>query len=137
MSRKQQKRRAQVAAPLVISGIVGLVLGVCLFVFTRQINNALIAAGLGFIASVVLLAMLALTEKPNDEELGKGAGIKRSMGQEELKKNLKKTAEKKTSPRFTGDSGKYGANTSGKTKDSSTETTAESSDDSGAAQPGN
>ena len=43
-----------------------------------RIDLALTAAGIAFIASLVISALLLMTEKPNAEHLGKGTGINRS-----------------------------------------------------------
>lgn len=74
-----------VKGPLIFSAVLAAVAGIATMVFatgggTRElrIDLGLTAAGIAFIVSVVISALLLMTEKPNDEQLGKGAGINRS-----------------------------------------------------------
>ncbi|WP_309072355.1 hypothetical protein [Arthrobacter sp.] len=74
-----------VKGPLIFSAVLAAVAGAATMVFatgggTREprIDLGLTAAGIAFIASLVISALLLMTEKPNDDHLGKGTGINRS-----------------------------------------------------------
>lgn len=74
-----------VKGPLIFSAVLAAIAGAATMVFatgggTRElrVDLGLTAAGIAFIASLVISALLLMTEKPNEEHLGKGAGINRS-----------------------------------------------------------
>lgn len=74
-----------VKGPLIFSAALAAVAGVVTMVVstgggTRELRLDLgvTAAGIAFIASLVISAMLQMTEKPNAEHLGKGTGVNRS-----------------------------------------------------------
>ncbi|MBF4567150.1 hypothetical protein ITJ57_00095 [Plantibacter sp. VKM Ac-2880] len=53
---------------LVLSGVMGVFTGVVVLMSTREIVLSLIGLGIAFIASLVVLAMLALAVKPDFQE---------------------------------------------------------------------
>lgn len=53
---------------LLISGIVAVFVGLIVLLSTRSAQLAFVFGGIAFIASLMLLAMLALTAKPTGEE---------------------------------------------------------------------
>lgn len=53
---------------LVLSGVMGVFTGLVVLMSTREIVLALIGLGIAFIASLVVLAMLALAVKPDFQE---------------------------------------------------------------------
>ncbi|ROR80119.1 hypothetical protein SAMN06295974_2015 [Plantibacter flavus] len=53
---------------LVLSGVMGVFTGVVVLMSTREIILSLIGLGIAFIASLVVLAMLALAVKPDFQE---------------------------------------------------------------------
>jgi hypothetical protein len=74
-----------VKGPLIFSAVLAAIAGAATMVFatgggTRElrIDLGLTAAGIAFIASLVISALLLMTEKPNAEHLGKGTGVNRS-----------------------------------------------------------
>lgn len=77
-----RRSRTSVKAPLIFSAVLALVAGVAVTIFssggsgqTPRVDLGLIAAGVVFIASLVVAAMLMMSERPNDESLGQGSGI--------------------------------------------------------------
>jgi hypothetical protein len=77
--------RTSVKAPLVFSAVMALVAGAVVLMVstggTRHIPRwdlAAIAFGVAFIVCLVVAAMLSMSYKENDEQLGKGSGIHRS-----------------------------------------------------------
>ncbi|GAA2174064.1 hypothetical protein GCM10009784_10840 [Arthrobacter parietis] len=74
-----------VKGPLIFSAVLAAIAGIATMVFatgggTRElrVDLGLTAAGIAFIASMVICALLLMTEKPNEDHLGKGTGINRS-----------------------------------------------------------
>lgn len=74
-----------VKGPLIFSAALAAVAGVVAMIVstgggTRElrVDLGLTAAGIAFIAALVVCAMLMMTEKPNADHLGKGTGINRS-----------------------------------------------------------
>ncbi|WP_026552628.1 hypothetical protein [Arthrobacter sp. H20] len=74
-----------VKGPLIFSAVLGAVAGIVAMVVstgggTRElrVDLGITAAGIAFIAALVVCAMLMMTEKPNADHLGKGTGINRS-----------------------------------------------------------
>ena len=79
------KQLKGVKGPLIFSAVLAAVAGIATMVFatgggTRElrVDLGLTAAGIAFIASLVISALLLMTEKPNADHLGKGTGINRS-----------------------------------------------------------
>lgn len=82
---RRGQRQNSVKAPLVFSAVLAVIAGMATMIFatgggTRElrIDLGLTAAGIAFIASVVISAMLMMTAKPNPEDHGKGSGVNRS-----------------------------------------------------------
>jgi hypothetical protein len=81
----QGRFRHGIKAPLVFSAVLALVAGVATSIFATgggskvlRVDLGLTAAGIAFIASLVICAMLMMAETPNSEHLSKGSGINRS-----------------------------------------------------------
>lgn len=84
---RQSSRRgikAGVKAPLIFSAVLAAVtFVVVLFAASGgtanqlRFDTAVVAAGIAFIVSLVVAAMLMMIEKPNADHLGKGSGINR------------------------------------------------------------
>jgi hypothetical protein len=77
--------RYGIKAPLLFSATLAVVAGVATSIFATGGNSrvlrmdlGLTAAGIAFIASLVICAMLMMAETPNPEHLGKGSGVNRS-----------------------------------------------------------
>ncbi len=84
MGRKPGARgsRTSVKAPLIFAAVLAVVTGVAVTIFSTggstqapRFDLGITAAGIAFIAALVIAAMLSMSEKPNDEELGQGSGI--------------------------------------------------------------
>ncbi|WP_175578471.1 hypothetical protein [Tersicoccus phoenicis] len=76
--------KATVRAPLIFSAVLAAVaFVVVLFAASggtanrMRIDTAVVAAGIAFIVSLVVAAMLMMIEKPNADHLGQGSGINR------------------------------------------------------------
>lgn len=81
----QGRFRHGIKAPLVFSAVLAVVAGVATAIFATgggsrelRVDLGLTAAGIAFIASLVICAMLMMAETPNAEHLSKGSGINRS-----------------------------------------------------------
>ncbi|WP_181035086.1 hypothetical protein [Arthrobacter sp. B0490] len=81
----QGRFRHGIKAPLVFSAVLAVVAGVATSIFATgggskelRVDLGLTAAGIAFIASLVICAMLMMAETPNAEHLSKGSGINRS-----------------------------------------------------------
>jgi hypothetical protein len=79
---RARRSRTSVKAPLMFSAVLALVAGATVTIFSSggsasapRVDLGLVAAGVVFIASLVVAAMLMMSEKPNDESLGQGSGI--------------------------------------------------------------
>lgn len=79
------RRRTDIKGPLIISAVLAVVAFVVVSVVAAggtdnaaRVGLGLIAAGIAFIASVVVCATLMMIEKPNDPSLGEGTGVNRS-----------------------------------------------------------
>lgn len=77
-----QDNRKSVKAPLIFSAVLGGVAGTATMIFatggaTRALrwDLGLTAGIIAFVASLVISAMLLMTEKPNPDHLGKGSGV--------------------------------------------------------------
>lgn len=82
---RQGRFRYGIKAPLVFSAVLAVVAGVATAVFATgggaqvlRIDLGLTAAGIAFIASLVICAMLMMAESPNPEHLSQGSGVNRS-----------------------------------------------------------
>lgn len=76
------QKRNSVKAPLIFSAVLAGIAGIATMIFATgggtkelRLDLGLIAAGIAFIACLMVSAMLMMTEKPNEEHLGKGSGI--------------------------------------------------------------
>ncbi|WP_188665232.1 hypothetical protein [Tersicoccus solisilvae] len=76
--------KATVKAPLIFSAVLAAVtFVVVLFAASggtahqMRVDTATVAAGIAFIVSLVVAAMLMMIERPNADHLGKGSGINR------------------------------------------------------------
>jgi len=81
----QGRFRHGIKAPLVFSAVLALVAGVATSIFATgggsqvlRVDLGLTAAGIAFIVSLVICAMLMMAETPNAEHLSKGSGVNRS-----------------------------------------------------------
>lgn len=81
----QGRFRHGIKAPLVFSAVLAVVAGVATSIFATgggtnelRVDLGLTAAGIAFIASLVICAMLMMAETPNSEHLSKGSGVNRS-----------------------------------------------------------
>lgn len=81
----QGRFRHGIKAPLMFSAVLALVAGVATSIFATgggqqelRVDLGLTAAGIAFVVSLVVCAMLMMAETPNAEHLGKGSGVHRS-----------------------------------------------------------
>ena len=81
-SGEPRKLRTSVKGPLMFSAFWAVLAFVATLIFasggsakTPRFDLAFIAAGIAFIVILVVLAMLSMGHKPNDEQLGKGSGV--------------------------------------------------------------
>jgi predicted MFS family arabinose efflux permease len=79
------QKRNSVKAPLIFSAVLALIAGVATLIFATggadkelRVDLALIAAGIAFIASLLICSLLLMTEKPNPDHLSEGSGVNRS-----------------------------------------------------------
>lgn len=79
------QKRNSVKAPLIFSAVLALIAGVATMIFATggadkelRLDLALIAAGIAFIASLLICSLLLMTEKPNPDHLSEGSGVHRS-----------------------------------------------------------
>lgn len=77
--------RTDVKGPLILSAVLAVVVFVAVAIFAGggtdnglRLDLAFIAAGIAFIATLVVSATLMIVEKPNDPHLGQGSGVNRS-----------------------------------------------------------
>ena len=68
MTTPQRRDRTRPAELLGISGVLALFVGLVVFMSTRDLVLGLIFFGIGFIVSLVVLAMLALAMRPTGDE---------------------------------------------------------------------
>ena len=68
MTEPSRKDRTRPAELLILSGGIAVFVGLIVLMSTRQWILALIFAGVGFILTLVVLAMLALAVRPDGEE---------------------------------------------------------------------
>ncbi|RKQ35089.1 hypothetical protein [Kocuria tytonis] len=95
------RRRTDIKGPLIISAVLAVVAFVVVSVAAAggtdnaaRVGLGLIAAGIAFIASVVVCATLMLLEKPNAEELGQGTGVNRSSAKIFAENKARRDAER-------------------------------------------
>ena len=81
----QGRFRYGIKAPLVFSAALAVVAGVATSIFATgggsqelRADLGLTAAGIAFIVSLVICAMLMMAETPNPEHLSEGSGVHRS-----------------------------------------------------------
>jgi hypothetical protein len=81
-SGEPRKLRTSVKGPLMFSAFWAVLAFVATLMFasggsakTPRFDLAFTAAGIAFIVILVVLAMLSMGHKPNDEQLGKGSGV--------------------------------------------------------------
>lgn len=79
---KPRKLRTSVKGPLMFSAFWAVVAFVAVLIFASggsarapRFDLAFIAAGIAFIATLVIAAMLSMSYKENAEHLGKGSGV--------------------------------------------------------------
>lgn len=69
MASPEKSDRTRPAEILGLSGIFGLFTGLVVFMSTRELMLGLIFAGVAFIVSLVVIAMLVLATRPDKNEL--------------------------------------------------------------------
>jgi hypothetical protein len=81
-SGEPRKLRTSVKGPLLFSAFWAVLAFIATLIFasggsakTPRFDLAFTAAGIAFIVILVVIAMLSMGHKPNDEQLGKGSGI--------------------------------------------------------------
>ena len=79
------QERNSVKGPLAFSAVLAVIAGVTTTIFATggaekelRLDLGLIAAGIAFIASLLISSLLLMTEKPNPDHLSAGSGIHRS-----------------------------------------------------------
>ena len=108
---RQGRFRYGIKAPLLFSAALAVIAGVATSIFATgggsrvlRVDLGLTAAGIAFIASLVICAMLMMAETPNPEHLGKGSGVNRSSARPDRKQAAPSTppaaAEPQDEPRF-------------------------------------
>ncbi|HEX2247226.1 MAG TPA: hypothetical protein VHH13_06715 [Arthrobacter sp.] len=77
--------RMSVKGPLIFSAVLGVIAGICTMIFsTGGAENQLrwdlgvTAAGIAFIASLLVVAVLTMAGKENPDHLSQGSGVNRS-----------------------------------------------------------
>ncbi|WP_308662299.1 hypothetical protein [Arthrobacter sp. B1805] len=106
----QGRFRHGIKAPLVFSAVLAAVAGVATSIFATgggarelRVDLGLTAAGIAFIASLVICAMLMMAETPNAEHLSKGSGINRSSARPDVQEwpsQPERDAEPDDEPRY-------------------------------------
>ena len=79
------QKRNSVKAPLVFSTVLAVIAGIFTMIFATggatkdlRFDLGLTAAGIAFIASLLISSLLLMTEKPNPDHLSEGSGVNRS-----------------------------------------------------------
>lgn len=110
------RRKTDIKGPLVISAVLAVVAFVVVSVAAAggtdnaaRVGLGLIAAGIAFIASVVVCSTLMLLEKPNDPELGQGTGVNRSSAKLFAENKARRQAQQRAKGAGTTSSGKPAA----------------------------
>lgn len=104
----QGRFRHGIKAPLVFSAVLALVAGVATSIFATgggskelRVDLGLTAAGIAFIVSLVICAMLMMAETPNAEHLSQGSGVHRSSATPDPEATVKRpSGETDDEPRF-------------------------------------
>lgn len=94
------RRKTDIKGPLVISAVLAVVAFVVVAVAAAggtdnaaRVGLGLSAAGIAFIASVIVCSTLMLLDKPNDPELGQGTGVNRSSAKLFAENKARRQAE--------------------------------------------
>ena len=104
----QGRFRHGIKAPLVFSAVLAVVAGVATSIFATgggtkelRVDLGLTAAGIAFIASLVICAMLMMAETPNPEHLSEGSGVNRSSAKPDRRTGTARPApERDDEPRY-------------------------------------
>ena len=79
------QKRNSVKAPLVFSAVLAVIAGIATMIFATggatkelRVDLGLTAAGIAFIASLLISSLLLMTEKPNPDHLSEGSGVHRA-----------------------------------------------------------
>ncbi|WP_195840649.1 MULTISPECIES: hypothetical protein [Arthrobacter] len=79
------QKRNSVKAPLVFSAVLAVIAGITTMIFATggatkelRLDLGLTAAGIAFIASLLISSLLLMTEKPNPDHLSEGSGVNRA-----------------------------------------------------------
>jgi hypothetical protein len=103
----QGRFRHGIKAPLIFSAVLAVVAGAATSIFATgggsnvlRVDLGLTAAGIAFIASLVICAMLMMAEAPNAEHLSKGSGINRSSAKPDPKGSPAARTEPDDEPRY-------------------------------------
>lgn len=79
------QKRNSVKAPLIFSAVLAVIAGIATMIFATgggekelRVDLGFTAAGIAFIASVLICSLLLMTEKPNPDHLSEGSGVNRS-----------------------------------------------------------
>lgn len=79
------QKRNSVKAPLVFSAVLAVIAGITTMIFATggatkelRLDLGLTAAGIAFIASLLISSLLLMTEKPNPDHLSEGSGVNRT-----------------------------------------------------------
>ncbi|WP_342773206.1 hypothetical protein [Arthrobacter echini] len=108
----QGRFRHGIKAPLVFSAVLAAVAGVATAIFATggnaqvlRVDLGLTAAGIAFIVSLVVCAMLMMAETPNAEHLSQGSGVNRSSARPDVQVKPEGTVrpaepEAEESPRY-------------------------------------
>ena len=106
------RRKNDIKGPLMISAVLAVVAFLVVSVVAAggtdnvaRSGLGLIAAGVAFIASVIVCSTLMLLEKPNDPELGEGTGVNRSSAKLFAENKARRQAEAKQSQSHTPSTG--------------------------------
>jgi hypothetical protein len=88
----QGRFRHGIKAPLVFSAVLAVVAGTATSIFATgggskvlRVDLGITAAGIAFITSLVICAMLMMAETPNAGHLSEGSGINRSSAKPDRK----------------------------------------------------
>ncbi|NKX55649.1 hypothetical protein [Arthrobacter mobilis] len=83
-SGRPNDRRPSVKAPLIFSAVLGVIAGFFTMIFatggaakTLRWDLGLTAAGIAFIASLMVVAVLTMSTRDNPEHLSQGSGVNR------------------------------------------------------------
>ncbi|WP_316245905.1 hypothetical protein [Arthrobacter echini] len=109
----QGRFRYGIKAPLVFSAALAVVAGVATAIFATgggtqvlRVDLGLTAAGIAFIVSLVICAMLMMAETPNAEHLSQGSGVNRSSARPDAQAKPQGTSQ--AADPESGDAPRYG-----------------------------